>query len=447
VRDLILTLVFAFGIAQTLRHAWVGALLWTWLSLMNPHRLCYGFAQDFPFAAITAGATMLSLLWQRGKVKLPRETTVVLIILFVVWTCITTVLAIFPERSTDMLVRVVKVQVMTLVCMAVLRERKHIEYFVWVNVISLGFYGFKGGIFAIGSGGSSRVWGPMGTFIEDNNALGLALVMTIPFMNYLRQTSTNGWVRKGFVLLMMLSAVSALASQSRGAFLAISAMTLVMWLRMRKKVLPAIVLVAAGIALISFMPDSWERRMQTIGNYEQDTSAMQRINAWTNAVRVAGDRVTGAGFFIATPAIFARYAPNPEWVHTAHSIYFQVLGEHGYTGLVLFLSLGFMGFWNAARLRKTSLERPETAWVRDLAGMAQVSMVGYAVGGAFLSLSYFDLPYNVLVIIIACKVWVREERWKTDPTGVPGPDVSKAGPETGVSLPGVTAMRTRSQRP
>ena len=38
--------------------------------------------------------------------------------------------------------------------------------------------------------------------------------------------------------------------------------------------------------------------------------------------------------------------------------------------------------------------------------MCQVALVGYAVGGAFLSLAYFDLPYNILVIVILAKRWI-----------------------------------------
>ena len=34
---------------------------------------------------------------------------------------------------------------MTLVALAVLHEKKHIELFVWVNALSIGFYGLKGG--------------------------------------------------------------------------------------------------------------------------------------------------------------------------------------------------------------------------------------------------------------------------------------------------------------
>jgi hypothetical protein len=32
--------------------------------------------------------------------------------------------------------------------------------------------------------------------------------------------------------------------------------------------------------------------------------------------------------------------------------------------------------------------------------MCQVSLAGYAVGGAFLSLAYFDLLYDIVIIVV-----------------------------------------------
>jgi hypothetical protein len=39
-------------------------------------------------------------------------------------------------------------------------------------------------------------------------------------------------------------------------------------------------------------------------------------------------------------------------------------------------------------------------WASDLAAMIQVSLIGYAVGGAFLGLAYFDLPYHLMIIVL-----------------------------------------------
>lgn len=147
---------------------------------------------------------------------------------------------------------------------------------------------------------------------------------------------------------------------------------------------------------------------------------MGRINAWQMAFNLANDQLFGGGFDVWTKSLFAIYAPNPNDVHAAHSIYFQVLGEHGYVGLILFLSIWFLAFQTAGRIRKISRDRTETQWLYHLAGMCQVSLVGYAVGGAFLSLAYFDLPYNILVILVVSRQWLREKRWEGESLGAFG---------------------------
>jgi probable O-glycosylation ligase (exosortase A-associated) len=177
------------------------------------------------------------------------------------------------------------------------------------------------------------------------------------------------------------------------------------------------------VLVLAFMPASWEARMQTIDDYQQDGSAMGRINAWWNAVHLANAHFMGGGFDIYRPDIFEKYAPNPTDVHAAHSIYFQVLGEHGYLGLLLFLAMGAFTILSTMRIRREAKKRAETLWLYHLAGMIQVSMAGFAVGGAFLSLAYFDLPYNIMVMVVAGTHWLREKRWETETTGAFGSSV------------------------
>ena len=52
--------------------------------------------------------------------------------------------------------------------------------------------------------------------------------------------------------------------------------------------------------------------------------------------------------------------------------------------------------------------------------MCQVSLVGYAVGGAFLSLAYFDLPYDIMVMVVLTRSWAEKQGWKTEPAYAPG---------------------------
>ena len=408
-RDFVMLAIVLGALPFACRHTWVGVLLWTWISTMNPHRLAWGFAMEMPFAAMAAGATVISLFFTKDKLRMPWHPAIVALILLTGWMVLTTVFAIHPAESWLDLKRTLKIQLMTLIACAAIRERKHIELFIWVNVLSLGFYGFKGGLFTLTSDGSQRVWGPSGSFIEGNNEIGLALVIVIPFMNYLRMVATRRWVRIALMALMAISAAAVLGTQSRGAFLAILAMGAVLWVRSQRKAAAAVVTGVLGLALTAFMPASWEERMGTIGSYETDGSAMGRINAWHMATQLANDRFLGGGFSIYTSELFAQYAPVADDVHAAHSIYFQVLGEHGYVGLILFLCVGLFAFATASRIRRESLHRTDAQWLYHLAGMAQVSMVGYGVGGAFLSLAYFDLPYNVLVMLVAGLAWLHDK--------------------------------------
>jgi hypothetical protein len=48
-------------------------------------------------------------------------------------------------------------------------------------------------------------------------------------------------------------------------------------------------------------------------------------------------------------------------------------------------------------------------WASDLARMVQVSLVGYFVGGAFLSLAYYDVPYNLLVALVLTRELIEKE--------------------------------------
>ncbi|MGQ5522097.1 putative O-glycosylation ligase, exosortase A system-associated [Chitinimonas sp. PSY-7] len=403
-----------------LRRPWVGVLIWTWVSIMNPHKLAFGFANNAPFAAIAAAVTFLAMVFTKDKIKVPWSPPVVVLLLFVLWMCLTTVFAMHGEASWIQLNKVLKIQLMTLVALAVLYERKHIELFVWVNILSIGFYGFKGGIFTITSGGGARVWGPPGGFIEGNNELAVALIMTIPLMYYLRVVATRVWVRQGLLVLMLLTVVAALGTQSRGALLAICAMGVVLWLRSQSKVLTGVMVAVVASGLLAFMPDSWSNRMGTIQTYETDGSAMGRINAWHMTYNLANDRFLGGGFAIYQPDLYAIYAPNPNLILGAHSIYFSVLGEHGWVGLGLFLLVWILALRTAARVRKEAKQRPETMWLFHLAGMCQVSIIGYAVGGAFLALSYFDLPYNILVVLLVSERWLKEKRWETETHGAFG---------------------------
>jgi putative inorganic carbon (hco3(-)) transporter len=214
---------------------------------------------------------------------------------------------------------------------------------------------------------------------------------------------------------MLLVAASALGSYSRGALLAIAAMSAMLWWRGRSRALGAVVIVTVALALVGFMPEAWFGRMATIQTYDQDASAIGRLSAWTVAWNIALHNLSGVGFDAARPELFALYAPDWSMGYpVAHSIYFQVMGHHGFIGLTIFLLFLISTWRTAASIRRSALGVPEANWCFDLAGMCQVSLIGYVVGGAFLSLAYFDLPYNVMVVLVLTNTWMKRKSWQTE---------------------------------
>lgn len=426
-RDILLAAILAMTVPFAFRYAFIGVLLWTWVGIMNPHRLAYGFMHSAPVAMIVALVTFIGLFTTRDRVKPLWSVPMVVLLTLLLWMCVTTVTAFFPDDSQVQLIKVLKIQMMTFIAAAVLYKKLHIRLFIWVNVLSLGFYGVKGGIFTITSGGGSRVWGPPGGFIEGNNELALALVMTIPLMNYLRLTTPHWWIKRGLLIAMVLTAISAIGSQSRGAMLAISAMVVVLWWRGPNKLMNAMLFSLVAVVILALMPETWYERMNTIQTYEQDGSAMGRINAWQMAWNLANDRFFGGGFEVSNPFVFALYAPDPTNPLTAHSIYFQMLGEHGWVGLLLFLLLWLLTWITANGLRKGTRNDPVLGHLHLFGSMVQVSLVGYAVGGAFLSLSYFDLPYYLIVMTVVWTRWRQEYKTVDAMQKLEPPPPKKAG--------------------
>ena len=407
-RDLVLAL-FVFGsIPFILWRPVFGVFLWVWVSVMNPHRLTWDFAYDLPVAQAIAVATLIGFLFSQQPKRPPLTPVTVVLLLFVAWMNVTTLLAMDPSRAIPAWERAMKIQLMVFVAIAVLKTAQQVQVLVMVLAASLGFFAVKGGFFTLITGGDYRVWGPPESFISDNNSMALATIMTIPLLRYLQLQATNRWVRWALGVCMVLAGFAVLGSQSRGALLGIIAMLAFLWVKSRGKMMTGIALLCAIPLAIGFMPDKWDERMSTIQNYEQDPSALGRINAWGMAVNLANDRpLVGGGFELYNADVFARYAANPADVRSAHSIYFQVLGEQGYVGLLLFLFLWLLAWRDAAWISLHTLRRPDLQWASHLARMIQVSLVGYAVGGAFLNLAYWDVPYYLIVALVVTRVIVR----------------------------------------
>lgn len=417
-RDILLTAIVAGLLPAILFQPHLGAYAWAWLSLMNPHRATWGFASSLPFAQMVAVATLAATLLTRKRHSFPVNSITVVYVAFVAWMSFTSLFALnSPDIVFSRWLFVIKIHTMLFVTLLLIRGRQQVELLIWVIVVSVGLYGVKGGIFTVATGGSYRVWGPPESMVEGNNELAVALTMLVPLMIYLANVVHRKPVRWFLYFCTAATGVAILGSQSRGALIALTAMTLVLGLKGRRPILSTIALMLVLAGAVSLMPASWTSRMETIGTYERDTSAMSRIYTWRTLWTLALDRpITGAGFATDSEAVFSRYAPREENPLTgstpvAHSIYLQALGEHGFPGLFLYLMLGLLTWRTASRLAtETAKDEEFGPWVPMLMKCVQIGLIGFAAGGAFLTLVHFDMTYYFVAIVVLVQATVRERR-------------------------------------
>lgn len=416
-RDFALTIFVVGLIPFAIAKPYIGALGWAWISMMNPHKMTWGFAFSLPFAMMMAIATLVGLFLTRDRCPIPWKAPTVFMLLFYLWTGVTSLNGIgHPAAIMDMWVKLTKIFLMLFVTMMLVQSRKRIELLVWVIVVSIGYFGFKGGLFTLLGGGSERVWGPPGGMVEGNNEIGLALIVVVPLMHALAQLADTSaivpfgvnWVKRILWAGMGFSCIAILGTHSRGALLGILGMVMLFALKSKHKIL-SMMIVAAGLGLaLNFMPEHWWSRMGSIATHE-DGSAQQRLQAWVLHWNLALDRpVVGGGTeFLTNAAALFQYDPTELGHRAAHSIYFQVLGEHGFVGLLLYVVIGISAWRLATRTIRCCSGVAELEWATQLLRMLQVGMFGFAVGGGFLSLVNWDVPYYLAAIIVLIDAVVR----------------------------------------
>jgi putative inorganic carbon (HCO3(-)) transporter len=392
-RDLILLGALLSVFPLILRAPQIGILTWIWVTLMSPQREVYGFLSNFELNFYIAILTALAWMISKERKIAPLNPVTGLFVAFGIWISITTYFALQYDFSYVQWNRAIKTLILALAILTITSTKARIQAVIWVTVLSLGFFGVKGGGFVLLTGGRHHVFGPEDSMINDNNALGLALVMVLPLMNYLRLTTKAAWVRLGLVAGMGLTVVAIIGTYSRGALLALGVSGAAYAIKSRSKVIPLVLGALVIVALPSLVPSSWFERMSTINSYNSDDSFEGRVQAWRTSFNIAKERITGGGFSSVNLDWVARAYQSPGSLpagKAAHSIYFEVLGDHGFLGLLLYLLLLAAAWYNTSATLSFVRGRPELDWAAKLARMMQVSTIGFLVGGAALSMAYYD---------------------------------------------------------
>jgi putative inorganic carbon (HCO3(-)) transporter len=415
-RDLLVLAIILSSAPACLFSPYYGILVWTWIAYFNPHRFTYGVAYAFPVAITIAVPTIVGAIFTRNRNHRVLTLEFTLLLAVWLWFGVTTFYAmnnpILAEHAVDArvgFVEVSKVLVMTIMSILLITSQQRFRALLIVTALSFGGLALKGALFGASTGGQFRFYGPPDSFIEDNNMMALAMNMTLPMMLFLARGETRRWLRRLLWLSFFCGIVAVLLSYSRGGVLALTVSLGMIAIKMKKKILGAVLIAGLGFLVLTFAPDTWMNRMSNFFHGNLDESAELRLNAWQFALALAAEYpLTGGGFNTFTPQLYDRFTPGLRFAGP-HSIYFQLIGEQGYVGLGLFLLLVVSIWFSAGHLGRLARKQPSLAWMGDYASMIQPGIAAYLVGGAFLARAYFDLFYLFVASVIIMKILYRRE--------------------------------------
>lgn len=403
-RNYILYLFLLGLVPQIFLQPYIGVLLYSWVSFMSPQRLVWSFPAAIPLAMITAVLTVVSWLISSEPKRLRLDATAWLILSFAIVTSLNTLFALNPAQAVVEWDLTTKALLFVLITIALTTNRIRAHALLWVMAVAIGYYGAKGGISALLHGGNYQILGPAETVVSDNNDIAAGLVVALPLMNYVRMNSARSWVRLTWLAVMVCSTFAVISTYSRGGLLGLVACVGWLWLKSSKKLVSGLAIGLIAVAVIGFMPEKYFARIETIATYQQDESAMSRIEIWGAALKIALARPLTGGGYRATQsqAVIDRYDPGIS-ARDEHNVYIGVLADQGFIGLLIWLALPVVGWRNSRWLIRRARGQPELKWAADFARMGQASIVAFFVAGSFLNIEYWDYYFTLIGLLAAAR--------------------------------------------
>ena len=238
-------------------------------------------------------------------------------------------------------------------------------------------------------------------FLGDNNGVAVGTMMLFPILVALAQTSGSRWERVMHRFVGVGVLIRGITTYSRGGFLGAAALAVVHFTRTDRKLRALVGTLILATLIWAVMPQAFWDRIQTIdvSDEERDKSAQSRLDFWRVSMSMANAKpLTGVGLSGFSES-FDSYNSNPNYLgeeRAAHSIWFGVLGDLGYTGLVLFvlnIAAALLACWRSAKITRGIAELRH---INVYANALISSLVVYVVGGSFLSYQYNEMGWHLI---------------------------------------------------
>lgn len=398
-----------------LRYTHLGMMVWVWSSLFPPNEYLFGFAQNIPFNKISAICTVLALAFDKRR-SFTLDPLLIIVVLFVGEVSLALVTSDVPAGwGDDLYQRLLKVVIAALIIRFAAVTRLRLHSVLIAICLAIGAGVVDEGLKFILSGGAHRVQGP--TSWGDNNCSAAMIIMVMPLIFFLYKYSVNKWMRRACLIGECFCVVSVIGTYSRGGFIGLLLLGGIVIANAKRRLLPIVLVFAIAVSGLAFLPSSWMDRMQTVENAGQDDSFMGRVTQWKILTLMAFDHpILGRGLLanmhLPTWQPYAARlqseltfisTPQPDEPHASHSIYFQVLGEDGFTGLFLFLLIYWQAFRYTAEIKKSARGKPNLTWAADMAAAIRICLFLYLVTGAALPIPYNEMSYLLLGCLSALR--------------------------------------------
>lgn len=399
-RDIVVLIFLSGCIVAAIKKPWWGVPSLAIFSYLNPHAYAWGFVRTLPVYYVLFLVVAFRAFTTKDKQPIPKDWRVYFFILLWLYFIFTTTQAYFQTIAWGRFWFITKIYIPFYFTLVLINTREKLYYLIVTIGISIGIVAVKGGLFALATGFGHRVYGPPTSQFAGNNEFAVAMLISIPLLLIWQKETLNPWIKKGILFSIPLIYAASLSSWSRGAVLTMTVLTLILIWHSKRKYL-AIPLVLVGAFFVKdYLPQEWFGRMDTIETYEEDASAMSRIETWTDGwYHTLQHPFTGAGFD------GWLYVSKRDW----HSSYVEMFSEHGFIAFGLWFSMIFGSVINLTLLPKKTKKIEGMEWVSNYCFMVRASIICYMVGTAFLGLSYWDLIYHLVFISVLIKKFALEE--------------------------------------
>ncbi|MEY2746667.1 MAG: hypothetical protein RL112_1709 [Planctomycetota bacterium] len=410
-RDLLVAAFILLSLPVCFRRPFIGLLVFTLLAYMRVQDLTWGFARFERWSFYVAVVTFAGFVLHKGDRKFMSGDLRNWIMIALAAVVGISLLASggLDARDLASYSEYAKIIGVALFTTGVVVNREYLRILVYVIALSFAFYGVKNGLAFLLSGGSLVVITGPGGMLADNNDFALALVMGIPMVLHLGLAEERKLLRRSLLLCVPLMVMAIVATHSRGAFVSLAAMTLVLAWRARNRVASFSVIGLAVLAGVLAAPSAYVERIGSITEYQEDGSAQGRLAAWKVAGAMIVDRpLFGVGFdkfqrnyrdYDENVATTSDAQATPTGTRVAHNSYLQVWAECGSIAFAMYMILLVYSLWDLSRVRRAAQARYHTSWILSYANMFEAALVAFAVGSMFLNRAHFDLFYHFVAII------------------------------------------------